>query len=160
MKSISNTTDSDSTDNNSTPKYFFKSKGPFSKYIDSFVTKDAKKTAMHPDDNLKCNDIVEAIQSMSTPLQYIQTFASKSDSITDIANDESIQNNENGRHHDNYSKEIISASTLKVPKSFQHTSFSGANDIYSRSVETIFCNKKYQILDLGIPTKYMLTRYK
>lgn len=112
---------------------------------------------MHPDDDLKCNDIVEAIQSMSTPVQYIQTFASKSDSITDIANDKSIQNNENCRQHDNYSKENISPSTLKVPKSFQHTSFSGANDIYSRFVETIFVIKKISEVFLQ---KYLLTRYK
>ena len=53
-----------------------------------------------------------------------------------------------------YSKEIISPSKLNIHKCFHDTNVSGANDIYSRSVAAIVCNKKQcRILDLDIPTK-------
>ena len=40
-----------------------------------------------------------------------------------------------------YSKEIISPRKLNLPESFHHTNVSGANDIHSRSVTAIVCNK-------------------
>ena len=94
MKAMINTKESASTDNKRVPKHFVKSTRSPSKYIDSFVTTDAKKTVMHPDGTSDCNISVEATQDMSTPAHYIQPTFSKSDSITDIADDESAPKNE------------------------------------------------------------------
>ena len=50
---------------------------------------------------------------------------------------------------------------LDVPKSFHHTNVSIANDIHSRSVVAIVCNKKQcRILYLNIHTKNLFTYYK
>ena len=52
-------------------------------------------------------------------------------------------------------------SMLDVPKSFHHTNVSGANDIYSRFVVAIVCNKKQcRILYLNIHTNNLVTYYK
>ena len=95
----------------STSHHFLKSTRHNIKFIASFVTQDATKTAMQHDTNPEYNDSDVASRSISTQTQYNRIFFSKSDSFTDIAGDKSARHNEKCRKIDNLHQNRLTCST-------------------------------------------------